>query len=208
MSKLVYEVLRDPNRQGLRRFLDRFVFLKDEAVKLVLGEFADASRNLRLHRVPWYPPSRNSSQEILFHCWLLVDQNIARLDEGFPAPNVPDYITLFDQSAQVLAALAVPAGYSVDDAFAKGCHYAASARLIRCLHGILSIRTTSNTAAMPACTPTISTSISSLTEPHVNQASSSHTEIFDFEQVFGEWGNWPYNSTWDMFQSLQDTMPE
>lgn len=205
MSKL--DIWRDPASQGLRDFLLHFVALKDTAVHAVLQSFTDAGKTLRLQRMSWLPPARKSSQEILFQCWLIVDQNIARLDEGLGAiPDIEGRLVLLQHSAQTLEVLSAPAGSSIDDAFANGSHYAASAKLIRCLHGILSTRVAQQAASRTSAAET--SSQSHLIEPGDTEQSLPYSADLDLEQVFGEWANWPYNSTWDMLQSLQGNTPE
>jgi hypothetical protein len=205
VSTLVIEVFERPGSQELGRFLERFGTEKDVVVDGALADFAEAGKNLKLQRMPWLPTLRISSQEILFHCWLIVDHNIARINGGHPAqPEVEKQLFLFEQCAETLEAMSTPAGHSVDNAFANGCLYAASAKLIRCLRGILIKRTTSKSSSITrGATPTAQLPLPELQDIDWNYPGP---ENLDFDQIFGEWSNWPYNSTSDMLQLLPETV--
>ncbi|KAK4494658.1 hypothetical protein PRZ48_014014 [Zasmidium cellare] len=207
MRKLVFDIWKTPDNHELRSFLAKFVVIKDGVVQAMLQSLVDACKNISLQRMPWHPPARQSSQEVLFQCWLIVDQDIARIEEGIdPHPNVEGQLSLIQQSAQALEALSAPPGGSIDEAFANGCHYAASAKLLRCLHGILSTR-----VAQQACSSTTASETATASSPVVAQETDQslpYSADLDFDQVFSEWTNWPYNSTWDMFQSYHENMLE
>ena len=135
MSNAVIDCLKDP-REDFRTFLQRLGRAKALRIERILAQFIDIANTLTLENVRFLPPPRRLVFELVLHCKNLVEDNAAQL-RGWRQlhRNVDGHLSLFHGCAHQLEAMA--AAIYGDTAFANGCLYAASARLIRNLHDVV-----------------------------------------------------------------------
>ncbi|KAI7534863.1 hypothetical protein KC331_g12327, partial [Hortaea werneckii] len=132
--------LRIGKALDLHNFLARHGPPRDEAVLKLLSTFYQTAETVQLRGVPFLPPPRQFPFLTLFYCRVLVEDHAARIKGwGGLGPTVDPHLDMFQRCAEKIEAMsAAPAKRSLNDAFAHGCLYAASAKLIRLLHKRLS----------------------------------------------------------------------
>ncbi|GAB1738746.1 hypothetical protein NU219Hw_g3541t1 [Hortaea werneckii] len=132
--------LRIGKALDLHNFLARHGPPRDEAILKLLSTFCQTAETVHLRGVPFLPPPRQFPFLTLFYCRVLVEDHAARIKGwGGLGPTVDPHLEAFQRCAEKIEAMsAAPSKRSVNDAFAHGCLYAASAKLIRLLHKRLS----------------------------------------------------------------------
>lgn len=178
--------------EGLQliEFLTRFGGANFINFEHILQSFVDVARDLSMDGVPFFPPPRSAALDILSWCRQIVENNAARKRGGIGlSPTVKRQLELFESCAQRLEAMGASSTGNIKDAFANGCLFAASARLIRCLHDIV-VRWKSAEPAAADVSAAVSTQ-SDVSEAMYTPASFDSASYLDFDALWKEWENWP-----------------
>ncbi|KAI7341291.1 hypothetical protein KC315_g214 [Hortaea werneckii] len=180
--------LRIGKALDLHNFLARHGPPRDEAVLKLLSTFCQTAETVQLRGVPFLPPPRQFPFLTLFYCRVLVEDHAARIKGwGGLGPTVDPHLEVFQRCAEKIEAMsAAPAKRSVNDAFAHGCLYAASAKLIRLLHKRLS--------GWKEGFGKRETAVESNEAPKIHDLELDSTawwqdgiENFNFDELFGQW---------------------
>ncbi|RMY77666.1 hypothetical protein D0863_01157 [Hortaea werneckii] len=180
--------LRIGKALDLHNFLARHGPPRDEAVLKLLSTFCHTAETVQLRGVPFLPPPRQFPFLTLFYCRVLVEDHAARIKGwGGLGPTVDPHLDAFQRCAQKIEAMsAAPAKRPVNDAFAHGCLYAASAKLIRLLHKRLS--------GWKEGFGKRETAVESNQAPKIHDLELDSTawwqdgiENFNFDELFGQW---------------------
>lgn len=180
--------LRIGKALDLHNFLARHGPPRDEAVLKLLSTFCQTAETVQLQGIPFLPPPRQFPFLTLFYCRVLVEDHAARVKGwGGLGPTVDTHLDVFQRCAEKIEAMsAAPGKRSVNDAFAHGCLYAASAKLIRLLHkrlngwkeGLIKRKTAGESDQAP----------------RVHDLGLDSTawwqdgiENFNFDELFGQW---------------------
>lgn len=107
-------------------------------LKFMLQLFLDRSESLKLDGVAFHPPCRHLVLEIVRLCKNIVENNIVhiKITENVHA-NFEEQCAMVRRCAQLIGAMAVSPGNSMDSAFAGGSLYAASCKLINGLCDVM-----------------------------------------------------------------------
>ncbi|RMY44697.1 hypothetical protein D0865_10385 [Hortaea werneckii] len=182
--------LRIGKALDLHNFLARHGPPRDEAVLKLLSTFYQTAETVQLRGVPFLPPPRQFPFLTLFYCRVLVEDHAARIKGwGGLGPTVDPHLDMFQRCAEKIEAMsAAPAKRSLNDAFAHGCLYAASAKLIRLLHKRLS--------GWKEGFGKRETAVESNEAPKIHDLELDSTawwqdgiENFNFDELFGQWAN-------------------
>ena len=191
----------------LTNFLVEFGEARNIQLERTLLDFIQAADTLQLEDVPYLPPPRNICLHVLFDCKVFVEDNAARM-KGWQGlhPNVDEHLALLDNSAKRIETMSKPRGGSTKDAFANGCLYAATAKLLRALHSIVMGWKTSLAASSNTPETTSDQTTSTTTEPDILETFDA-LEDLDLDELLGEWSNWPQLGMDDFLQiPLDDSM--
>ncbi|RMY15160.1 hypothetical protein D0868_01045 [Hortaea werneckii] len=182
--------LRIGKTLDLHNFLARHGPPRDEEVLKLLSTFCQTAETVQLRGVPFLPPPRQFPFLTLFYCRVLVEDHAARIKGwGGLGPTVDPHLDMFQRCAEKIEAMsAAPAKRSVNDAFAHGCLYAASAKLIRLLHKRLS--------GWKEGFGKRETAVESNEAPKIHDLELDSTawwqdgiENFNFDELSGQWAN-------------------
>ncbi|KAI7107114.1 hypothetical protein KC339_g2647 [Hortaea werneckii] len=180
--------LRIGKALDLHNFLARHGPPRDEAVLKLLSTFCHTAETVQLRGVPFLPPPRQFPFLTLFYCRVLVEDHAARIKGwGGLGPTVDPHLDVFQRCAEKIEAMsAAPVKRSVNDAFAHGCLYAASAKVIRLLHKRLS--------GWKEGFGKRETAVESNQAPKIHDLELDSTawwqdgiENFNFDEFFGQW---------------------
>lgn len=180
--------LRIGKALDLHNFLARHGPPRDKAVLKLLSTFCQTAETVQLRGVPFLPPPRQFPFLTLFYCRVLVEDHAARIKGwGGLGPTVDPHLEVFQRCAEKIEAMsAAPAKRSVNGAFAHGCLYAASAKLIRLLHKRLS--------GWKEGFGKRETAVESNEAPKIHDLELDSTawwqdgiENFNFDELFGQW---------------------
>ncbi|KAI7491554.1 hypothetical protein KC357_g1667 [Hortaea werneckii] len=180
--------LRIGKALDLHNFLARHGPPRDEAVLKLLSTFCQTAETVQLRGVPFLPPPRQFPFLTLFYCRVLVEDHAARIKGwGGLGPTVDPHLEVFQRCAEKVEAMSAAQGKrSVNDAFAHGCLYAASAKLIRLLHKRLS--------GWKEGFNRRETAVESSEAPKIHDLELDSTawwqdgiENFNFDELFGQW---------------------
>ncbi|KAI6803303.1 hypothetical protein KC363_g6044 [Hortaea werneckii] len=180
--------LRIGKALDLHNFLARHGPPRDEAVLKLLSTFCQTAETVQLRGVPFLPPPRQFPFLTLFYCRVLVEDHAARIKGwGGLGPTVDPHLKVFQRCAEKIEAMSAASGKrSVNDAFAHGCLYAASAKLIRLLHKRLS--------GWKEGFGKRETAVESDQPPRIHDLEPDSTawwqdgiENFNFDELFGQW---------------------
>ncbi|KAF2094069.1 hypothetical protein NA57DRAFT_7355, partial [Rhizodiscina lignyota] len=127
----------DSRAQNISMFMKRFGIPYPAQVEVILEEFVDCSKNLKLGGVQFRPP-RYLVLEIVKHCKNLLENNILQL-KGFGVLHVTfeKQLELFAQCVHAFESMAASPWNSIDAAYANGCIYAAASKMISGLRNLM-----------------------------------------------------------------------
>ena len=186
----------------LHDFLKAYGPPREEKLEQLLVDFCHAADTVKLQGVPFLPPPRQLPFLVLYHCRVLVENHAARIKGwGGLGPTVEKDLDIFQRCAEKIDAMtAHPGKRTAADAFAQGCLYAASARLIRLLQVRLQGWKKGVEGRAAASVPSIDSSSS---DPMQTSAPSSWDGIedFNFEELFSQWNEWANADNFD-FSSI------
>lgn len=133
--KTRYNSLSDPT--SVASFIAKHGDPRFARLSLILEDFVSTTDTLSLAGMPYTPPAVPTVSLLLQTCREIVENNSTRLKGwGGMHPNVDVHIILFQDVAKRLESMDALSGGT--DAIAKGSIYAAGAKLVRSLCGIVS----------------------------------------------------------------------
>lgn len=119
-------------------FTQRFGASWPWKLRAVLQMFLGCTENLKLDGVSFHPPSRHMAFDIVSLCKNVVENNVVTLKiRGAPRDNFEELRDILRKCAQQIGAMSVAPDNSIDAAFAGGCIYAASSKLINGLCDVM-----------------------------------------------------------------------
>jgi hypothetical protein len=132
--KTKHDSLNDP--ASIASFVAKYGDPRFARQEQILKDFISTADTLRLNSMPYTPPAVPAVSSLLKVCREIVENNSTRLKGwGSMHPNVDVHIILLQDVAKRLEGMDRMGGCS--DAIAKGSIYAAGAKLIRSLSGIM-----------------------------------------------------------------------
>ena len=197
-TQVIDSVRSPPNERmlSISTFLDRFGTPYPSQLMAILERFIECSESLRIDGIAFRPPPRHLVLEIVFHCKNVVENNIIQL-KGFGKlhPDFNKQLDLFAKCARQIEAMATSPWNSADAAFASGCVYAASSKLISELHDLMKTlkRRTSEEEDEKKQSSVLDT-----------PTDSGLFNGLEYEFSSEGWDLWPHLGQVNMFETLQD----
>lgn len=129
----------DPSATFTQRFGAAWPWKLRDVLQIFLG----CTEKLKLDGVRFHPPSRHMAFEIVNLCKNIVENNVVTLKlRGAPRENLEELRDILRTCARQIGAMSVAPENSIDEAFAGGCVYAASCKLINGLCDVMECVTT------------------------------------------------------------------
>ena len=167
-----------------------------ERLERWLRDFVSITR-IQLEGVPYHPPAVPTVSNVLFICREMVENNATRL-KGWAGlhPNVDVHILLFQDVANSLLSIS-PVYEHQSEAVAKGCTFAAGARLVGSLGAILA-----NWRQSIAAKQSKETAVANAKEIEASRISDfSQGEDF---AALDDWAQWPQAEDMDFATLFAD----
>lgn len=188
-------------------FLDKYGGAREMRLEGILRKFVQACESLKLgNNVPFLPPPKHLPLRMLFHAKVLVENSAARMKGwGGLHPRIDEHLALFAACADKIEAMAA-GGRSLNAAFSEGCVYAATSKFIRSLCSILLgwKATLAARSASMADGEFKGTDGSSASQDFIGGLEYLPEVDLDFDELFGQWSNWPSIEMRDMGQLMPD----
>lgn len=189
VSEHIIDRLKIVDRHPVRVFLEQYGESRMDELEQLVTDFVGLT-DIELAGIPWAPPPRRTAAELLYTCKDMVENHAARVKGwgGFH-PRVDTHLILFQEVARRLDGLARGA---VD----QGDLFAATAKLVRSLHGILSgwkrkLETESGSGSRAGISSGAPSAPSDLTPDDLTP-----------DDLFGDWENWPQLESLDFADLL------
>lgn len=177
-------------------FLNRFGSLYPRQLEAILERFIECTESLRLDGVAFYPPPRHLVLEIVSHCKNIVENNVIQLKGSSKLhPDFEKQLELFAECARRVETMVASPWNSIDAAFASGCVYAASSKLI---HGLRDLMERLKTRKLQE-----------KGEQEPSSVAEAPTDSNGFNELGLEfssegWELWPHVGGFDLFETFQD----
>lgn len=125
-----YNGLEDQANEHFREYLERFGITYTDQLLEILELFIQCTK-MKLKGIDFHPPPRYFGLETVTLCKNLLENNIVNIKSfGYLHPEFPRQLDLFTKCAQQLANMASSPGTTAEAAFAGGCVYAMSSKII------------------------------------------------------------------------------
>lgn len=140
ITSQITNILKRPEKRSnniFQEYLERYGSAYPDELSSILEKFIACSK-LKLHGIVFHPPPRYMCLENVIFCKNILENNIVQikcsdhLQTGFSKQ-----LDLFQKSAEALANMASSSILTVDAAFARGCIYAMSSKIVFGLLGLM-----------------------------------------------------------------------
>lgn len=122
-----------------KKFLERYGAVYPDELSSILEEFIACSK-LKLNGIDFHPPPRYICLENVIFCKNILENNVVQIKtSSCLQPGFPIQLELFQKCAEALAKMASSPILTVDAAFAGGCIYAMSSKIIFGLLNLMKI---------------------------------------------------------------------
>lgn len=206
---LQHEVRMGPeSKSDVRKFLDMYGDAHMDGLERRLTDFINVASEVRLNGVPFVGPARHTTSNILMACKEIVENNAVRIKLDKELHHRVDVqLILFQEAARRLEAMEADGGSS--EAVARGSIFAASAKLVRSLHRIMSQWKRNHIAKEQQAAPSNEShraEVASITSPLADSMPSMSSSA-DYgnrslqDDFLTDWQNWPHLDAVD-FPSL------
>ncbi|OJD15762.1 hypothetical protein AJ78_04019 [Emergomyces pasteurianus Ep9510] len=176
---------------NLSAFMSRFGGPYPNKLGAILEMFIECAGKLELSGVAFRPPPRQLVLDIVFVCKNIVENNVIQLKSfGKLHENLDRQLMWFENCARCIESMVVSPGHSIDVAFAGGCLYAASSKIVHRLYEFmqnLKIRVSKEENGKEKSV-------------RFEAPPDSHG---DFEFPSHAWGSWPEVGGFNIFDTLQ-----
>ena len=177
-------------------FLSQFGDAHIEGLERRLTDFINAASDVQLNDISFVGPPRHTTSNILLACKEIAENNAVRIRlDGELHCRVDMQLILFQEAARKLEAM--EADGTTQEAVASGSIFAASAKLIRSLHRIMSQwkRNYISKQQVPQDLQSLESSDRN-TPASYNTPLPTYPSVFDTsalsaEHFFNDWENWP-----------------
>ncbi|KAL2382505.1 hypothetical protein RJZ90_003217 [Blastomyces dermatitidis] len=176
----------------LSAFMGRFGGPYPEKLGAILEMFIECAEKLALNRIAFCPPPRQFVLEIVFLCKNIVENNVIQFKSfGRLHKDFERQLGLFEKCARRIESMVVSDWNSIDAAFAGGCVYAASSKII---HGLCEV--------MENLKIRVSKETSGTEKPSMLEVPTDLSGL-DVEVPSGGWDVWPEVGGFENFGTLQ-----
>jgi hypothetical protein len=140
ITSQITNVLKETGEQSnnyFKEFLERYGSAYPNDLSSILEKFIQCS-TLKLHGIDFHPPPRYICLENVIICKNILENNVVQIKcSGHLHPAFPKQLDLFQKCAEALANMASSPILTVDAAFAGGCLYAMSSKIVDGLLGLM-----------------------------------------------------------------------
>jgi hypothetical protein len=140
ITSQITSILKRPEERSndfFKEYLERYGSAYPDELSSILEKFIGCSK-LKLHGIDFHPPPRYICLENVIFCKNILENNIVQIKcSGHLQPGFPKQLDLFQKSADALANMASSRILTVDAAFAGGCIYAMSSKIVFGLLGLM-----------------------------------------------------------------------
>ncbi|CAI7595860.1 unnamed protein product [Penicillium pancosmium] len=133
ITSQITNILKRPEERSndyLKEYLERYGSAYPDELSSILEKFIGCSK-LKLRGIDFHPPARYICLENVIFCKNILENNIVQIKcSGHLQPGFSKQLDLFQKSAEALANMASSPILTVEAAFAGGCIYAMSSKIV------------------------------------------------------------------------------